>query len=245
MTDEQIERRILDEGFSFTNNPMNAIFVLRNGKLVDGDIHERVRGEDHRMIECLFDDIDRYTPNFWSFVHERTGVVQLVPETEIALKMEGQSLTERQQRTIESCGYRLEDAFPLLQEKKGDSKMKLFDANQMDLALYRDTNGTLLHLAERFVNVEDSILERAASIYDMKDESNVYADIEELPFSRNGYNRYLNEGHYVLENGQTRDHYMVNVALTPNEMDTLINLSKDIGHEIEIGQRRNKENRER
>lgn len=117
MTDEQIEQRVLDEGFSFTDNPRDAIYVLRNGKLIDGDIHERVRGEDYRMIECLFDDIDRHTPNFWSLVHEQTGVVQLVPETKTALKMEGQVLTEPQQKVIDSCDYRLKDAFPLLYEK--------------------------------------------------------------------------------------------------------------------------------
>lgn len=38
MTDEQIEQRVLDEGFSFTDNPRDAIYVLRNGKLIDGEI---------------------------------------------------------------------------------------------------------------------------------------------------------------------------------------------------------------
>lgn len=59
----------------------------------DGD-----RTEDHRIIEVLFDDIDRYTPNFWSIAHERTGMIQHVPETSYILKTAEQNVTEEQQK---------------------------------------------------------------------------------------------------------------------------------------------------
>ena len=244
MTDEQIELRILDEGYSFTTNSRDAIYILRNGKMIDGEIVDGFRGEDHRIIECLFDDINRYTPNFWSLVHDRTGVIDLVPETKMALKMEGQIPTGPQQKVIESCNYQLKDAFPLVREKREDKKIKLFDANQVDLHLYLDTDDTLTYLVDSFLNLEASILERADGIYVMNDESNVYNDVEELPFTRNGYNRCLYRNLYVLENDQTGINYVVNTTLNPDEINNLINLSENIEQIMEIKERK-REDRER
>lgn len=46
--------------------------------------------------------------NFWSIVHEATGLVRVVPETEIVRTMIGQALTSEQQVIIAENGYELE-----------------------------------------------------------------------------------------------------------------------------------------
>ena len=78
----------------------------------------------------------------------------------------------------------------------------------------------------------------------MNDESNVYNDVEELPFTRNGYNRCLYRNLYVLENDQTGINYVVNTTLNPDEINNLINLSENIEQIMEIKERK-REDRER
>src|SRR5699024_3981278 len=86
-----------DEGIETTDNINEAIYILTDGTLISGMFYDDMRTEDHRIIEILFDDIDRYTPNFWSIAHERTGMIQHVPETSYILKTVGQEVTTEQQ----------------------------------------------------------------------------------------------------------------------------------------------------
>lgn len=46
--------------------------------------------------------------NFWSVVHEATGLVRVVPDTEIVRTMIGQELTPIQTRLIEQADFELE-----------------------------------------------------------------------------------------------------------------------------------------
>lgn len=65
----------------------------RGRELFDG-----CRTEDHRIIEVLFEDIDRYTKDFWEQAHERTGMIQHVPESNWILVKQGQETTPEQEQ---------------------------------------------------------------------------------------------------------------------------------------------------
>ena len=97
LTNQQIIKMFEDEGVETTDNLEEAIYILSDGTLICGMFYDGDRTEDHRIIEILFDDIDRYTPNFWSIAHERTGMIQHVPETSYILKTVGQDVTTEQQ----------------------------------------------------------------------------------------------------------------------------------------------------
>ena len=97
LTNKQIIKMFEDEGVETTDNLAEAIYILSDGTLICGMFYDGDRTEDHRIIEILFDDIDRYTPNFWSIAHERTGMIQHVPETSYILKTVGQDVTTEQQ----------------------------------------------------------------------------------------------------------------------------------------------------
>lgn len=98
LTNSEIIEAFENEGVETTTKLSEAIYILSDGTLINGMFYDGDRTEDHRIIEVLFDDIDRYTPNFWSIAHERTGMIQHVPETSYILKTVGQSVTEEQQK---------------------------------------------------------------------------------------------------------------------------------------------------
>lgn len=98
LTNNEIIEAFENEGVETTTNLNEAIYILDDGTLISGMFYDGDRTEDHRIIEVLFDDIDRYTPNFWSIAHERTGMIQHVPETSYILKTAEQNVTEEQQK---------------------------------------------------------------------------------------------------------------------------------------------------
>lgn len=97
LTNNQIIKMFEAEGVETTDNLAESIYILSDGTLISGMFYDGDRTEDHRIIEILFNDIDRYTPNFWSIAHERSGMVQHVPETSYILKTVGQGVTTEQQ----------------------------------------------------------------------------------------------------------------------------------------------------
>lgn len=97
LTNKKIIKMFEDEGVETTDNLAEAIYIMSDGTLISGMFFDGMRTEDHRIIEILFDDINRYTPNFWSIAHERTGMIQHVPETSWILKTVGQDVTTEQQ----------------------------------------------------------------------------------------------------------------------------------------------------
>ena len=106
ISDDEIVERFLDDGLSLTANPNNAIYILRDGRMIQG-IYQGIRSEDHRCAECLFDDIDRYDPHFWDKLLEATNMVILHPEIEKAVIGRGQQITWEQQEVIDQLGYDL------------------------------------------------------------------------------------------------------------------------------------------
>ena len=104
LSDDEIVRKFEDAGLETTNNPREAIYLLRDGTLISG-FYEGIRSEDHRCAECLFNDTNRYDPYFWDKLFETTGMAILHPETEKALIGKGQQLTEAQQEVLDELGY--------------------------------------------------------------------------------------------------------------------------------------------
>ena len=97
LTNDEIIEMFEAEGVETTDNLEEAIYILSDGTLISGMFFDGMRTEDHRIIEILFDDIDRNSNNFWEQAHERTGMIQHVPETSFILIKQGQETTEEQQ----------------------------------------------------------------------------------------------------------------------------------------------------
>lgn len=98
LTNEQIIELFEAEGVETTEDINEAIYILDDGTLISGMFYDGMRTEDHRIIEVLFEDIDRYTKYFWEQAHERTGMIQHVPETSFILIKQGQEPTEEQKQ---------------------------------------------------------------------------------------------------------------------------------------------------
>lgn len=98
LTNEQIIELFEAEGVETTENLNEAIYILDDGTLISGMFFDDMRTEDHRIIEVLFDDISRYDNNFWEQAHERTGMIQHVPETSFILIKQGQEPTAEQEQ---------------------------------------------------------------------------------------------------------------------------------------------------
>lgn len=105
LTNKEIIKAFEDEGVETTDNLNEAIYILSDGTLISGMFYDGDRTEDHRIIEVLFDDIDRYTPNFWNIAHKRTGMIQHVPETSYILKTVGQEVTTEQQNYFNQVDF--------------------------------------------------------------------------------------------------------------------------------------------
>lgn len=108
--DYQMINEIFEEnGYKFTSNPLEAIYIFPNGAMVDGEYDYGTRSLDHRMIECLFDDIDRYHNDFWDRVHNDFRVVRLIPESRVAMIRTGQPLSEIQNKIINAFEFEIEE----------------------------------------------------------------------------------------------------------------------------------------
>lgn len=104
MTDKEISEILEEEGYSFTDNLEESIFILKNGNLVDGGFFGgNTRTIEHREIaESVVVDKDRYDKDFWSVFHQRTSMIMVVPETRELLIMEKQKLSNEQKAIINS-----------------------------------------------------------------------------------------------------------------------------------------------
>lgn len=98
MTDKQISEILEEEGYSFTDNLEESVFILKNGNLVDGGFFGgNTRTIEHREIaESVVLDKDRNDKDFWSVLHQRTSMIMVVPETRELLIMEKQKLSNEQ-----------------------------------------------------------------------------------------------------------------------------------------------------
>lgn len=110
ISDNELKSRAEDDGITLTDDPYESIFVLRDGTGISGDYEMGVRGTDHNCLTDLVEpEIDSHDPNFWSKAHAATGVVRLVPETNAAMVMVGQQLTEAQSRVVNMVGAEISE----------------------------------------------------------------------------------------------------------------------------------------
>jgi hypothetical protein len=107
-TTDEIVQLVIESGYSLTDNIDEAIFLLDDGRMIDGVYDMGKRGEDHIMIEVAM-DIDRYHDGFWDKVHEELRLVRLVAETKFALIKQGQKLTSKQAEILSKTDYRIEE----------------------------------------------------------------------------------------------------------------------------------------
>lgn len=108
MDNEKILEILNEYDVGTTDSIEETIYILTNGQLISGMFEYGSRTEDHRILEVLFSDTDRYDKDFWNKVVERTGVVQYVPETRIILLKGNQKPSETQQQIIDKYNLTIE-----------------------------------------------------------------------------------------------------------------------------------------
>lgn len=101
MNNETILKILAENDVQTADNINETIFILTDGQLISGMFSYGSRTVDHRVMELLFDDTDRYDTGFWDKVVERTGVVQYVPESQMILLKPKQHVTDAQQKWID------------------------------------------------------------------------------------------------------------------------------------------------
>jgi hypothetical protein len=97
-----------DYGSRLTENVNEAIYILPDGRMLDGCFDYGAREHDHRIIEGAYKDKDRYTDGFWDSVHKDYRLVRMVPESQTALIKGKQRLTLEQKQLISLSGYEIE-----------------------------------------------------------------------------------------------------------------------------------------
>lgn len=107
-TTEEMINIFENEGIELTNNIDEAIYIFDDGSMLSGMFVDGMRTEDHRIIELLFDDTDRYDTKFWDNVVERTRVIQYVPETKFILLKPNQVMTSQQQKIVDKYNLTVE-----------------------------------------------------------------------------------------------------------------------------------------
>lgn len=105
ITNEQIIKMFEAEGIETTDNLNESIYILSDGTMISGMFYDGDRTEDHRVIELLFDDIDRYSNNFWEIAHRRTGMIQHIPECNQLLINKVNVLSDQQMEIVEQMEF--------------------------------------------------------------------------------------------------------------------------------------------
>lgn len=94
-------------GCTLTSNIEKAIYLTRDGLLIDGDFREGGRYKEHSIMEVVIGGT-KCDEGFWDKVHNHYGLVRLVPETMIALITPKQILTPIQREKLTNCSYVIE-----------------------------------------------------------------------------------------------------------------------------------------
>lgn len=101
LTNEEYNSRL-------TTNINEAIYLLPDGRMLDGCFYYGCREHDHRIIEAVYNNKDRYTKGFWDSVHKDYRLVRLVPESKVALIRKNQRLTNEQKQILLNSTYEIE-----------------------------------------------------------------------------------------------------------------------------------------
>lgn len=92
-----------EQDLQFTQDPSDAIFLTKDGKLISGKSiynQEGIRDVDHQVLQYLV-DISRYNKNFWEDAIKLSGFVMLVPENKQVMLIPNQTLTAAQQQVLD------------------------------------------------------------------------------------------------------------------------------------------------
>ena len=84
-----------------TKDINEAIFIMKDGTLIDGEFDCGIRGDDHNELLDYFDGMT------WEELHQRLNIVRLVPETKFALISKGQKLNQDQQDILNNSSYQV------------------------------------------------------------------------------------------------------------------------------------------
>lgn len=118
VSDQAIKQFAKDNDLVMTNDINRAIYLLRDGSMIAGEYDEDpyadCRVGDHRCIMGLTSEGDDFYKSdsnqikFWDKLHEKTQLVRLVPETNEALIIEGQKLTNKQKEMLAASDYQVD-----------------------------------------------------------------------------------------------------------------------------------------
>ena len=89
------------EDAATTEDINEAIFIMKDGTLIDGEFDCGIRGNDHNELLSYFDGMT------WEELHQQLNIVRLVPETKFALIGKGQELNQDQQDLLNNSNYQV------------------------------------------------------------------------------------------------------------------------------------------
>lgn len=103
-----LKKRLKACDVEFTDDINNALWLLGDGSMIDGEFYSGMRRQDHRIIECGI-KYNRYDGNlFWDEIHLNYGGIRLCPESKIALIRVKQNLTDYQKQILKHTFYKIE-----------------------------------------------------------------------------------------------------------------------------------------
>lgn len=121
------------------------------------------------------------------------------------------------------------ELFEKWEKEKHREEILLLNISEIDELSYSDYD--LSDQLDDYYKLENKILSGAKII--KEDTKDVYNDVETLPFSRDGYNRYLINNRYVLENGQTGDRFIVTKEFNDSIIKRMCDLATEINEVVE------------
>ena len=89
------------EDAATTEDIDQAIFIMKDGTLIDGEFDCGIRGDDHNELLDYFDGMT------WEELHQQLKIVRLVPETKFALIGKDQELNQDQQDLLNNSDYQV------------------------------------------------------------------------------------------------------------------------------------------
>lgn len=114
---EKLNQYTEDTGQHYTTNIQEAMHLWPDGRMTSST-YEGIRGDDHQVVLNYFEHtpfpefMDLSASKGQEIAASSLGVVRMVPETEMALKAENQSLTEEQKQVLHHSSYELADFCP-------------------------------------------------------------------------------------------------------------------------------------
>lgn len=214
-----------------TDDPNEAIYMLRDGSLVSGVDNYGERTMDHKEATGLITEglqqlnsSDKLAGDFWSKLHAKTGMVRLVPETQEALIGQGQKLTSEQQDTLDVMDYDIDEYTtenlrtlqdehdtPLSNDlsqniRKQKQAMKAIDFNELQKS---DVSAHLVDLTDSNVTRDMSVQDFSNALK-IQEQMSPYAlyvttknDNQLMPFSKESIQKLSND--YFPDNSTLKD----------------------------------------